>query len=87
MALEESFDFNTGWVHDLRCALHKLGSSKNLNILEAVDVEGIMSEVFGGLSTQVTPMQVETSLMREGLALNASDTRNGSQPIIMMRMA
>ena len=46
VALEESFDSNTGWVHDLRFALHKLGSSKNLNILEAVDVEGIMSEVF-----------------------------------------
>ena len=46
MALEESFDSSTSWVHDLRFALHKLGSSKNLNILEAVDVEGIMSEVF-----------------------------------------
>ncbi len=46
MALEESFDSNTGWVHDLRCALHKLGSSINLTIMEVADVDGIMSEVF-----------------------------------------
>jgi len=33
------------------------------------------------------PDELEASLMREGLALNASDTRNGSQPTAMMRMA
>ena len=46
MALEESFESNTGWVHDLRCALRKLGSSTSLNTMEIIDVEDIMSEVF-----------------------------------------
>ena len=46
MALEESFESNTGWVHDLRCALRKLGSSTSLNTMEMIDVEDIMSEGF-----------------------------------------
>ena len=45
MALEESFNANTGWVHDLRKALMKLGSSVLLNSFEAVNVENILSEI------------------------------------------
>ena len=45
MALEESFSTNTGWVHDLRNALLKLGSTADLGSLEMVDVEEILLEV------------------------------------------
>ena len=45
MALEESFNANTGWVHDLRKALMQLGSSVHLNSIETIDVEDILSEV------------------------------------------
>ena len=45
MALEESFNANTGWVHDLRKALMQLGSSVHLNNIETIDVEDILSEV------------------------------------------
>ncbi len=45
LSLSESFSASTGWVHDLRLALRKLGSSHTLDSMDVVNVEMIMHEV------------------------------------------